>query len=114
MKPNFRWAFLSLNDDDDDDRTRKRGVVPFQNPKVRYNSKEVRKNEETLRASPPEKQRRPQERGNFAGVVQLVERLVANEKVVGSNPIARSTFRKRPREFFGVFFFVKLNGTQVS
>jgi hypothetical protein len=25
-----------------------------------------------------------------AGVVQLVERLVANEKVVGSNPIARS------------------------
>lgn len=28
-----------------------------------------------------------------AGVVQLVERLVANEKVVGSNPIARSTLR---------------------
>ncbi len=27
---------------------------------------------------------------DYAGVVQLVERLVANEKVVGSNPIARS------------------------
>ena len=31
--------------------------------------------------------------GKDAGVVQLVERLVANEKVVGSNPIARSTLR---------------------
>jgi hypothetical protein len=27
-----------------------------------------------------------------AGVVQLVERLLAKEKVVGSSPIARSTF----------------------
>ena len=27
----------------------------------------------------------------YAGVVQWLERLVANEKVVGSNPIARST-----------------------
>jgi hypothetical protein len=29
-------------------------------------------------------------RRKFAGVVQLVERLLAKEKVVGSSPIARS------------------------
>ena len=30
----------------------------------------------------------------FAGVAQLVEHLVANEKVVGSSPITRSKLRK--------------------
>jgi hypothetical protein len=33
---------------------------------------------------------RPDEWAVFAGVVQLVERLLAKEKVVGSSPIARS------------------------
>ena len=33
---------------------------------------------------------RPVRQANYAGVVQLVERLLAKEKVVGSSPIARS------------------------
>ena len=48
-----------------------------------------------------------------AGVVQLVERLLAKEKVTGSNPVARSSFgnhvNKRQtemRDFPGLLFFV--------
>ncbi len=33
---------------------------------------------------------RPDRQADYAGVVQLVERLLAKEKVVGSSPIARS------------------------
>ena len=33
---------------------------------------------------------RPDDQAVYAGVVQLVERLLAKEKVVGSSPIARS------------------------
>ncbi len=32
-----------------------------------------------------------------AGVVQLVERFLAKEKIVGSSPIARSFYRERRR-----------------
>ena len=39
------------------------------------------------------------DRCNVAGVVQLVECLLAKEKVVGSSPIARSDNRR------GLFFF---------
>ena len=44
-----------------------------------------------------------QTRGRHAGVVQLVERLLAKEKVVGSNPIARSRTQNR-RRFFNLRF----------
>ncbi len=34
----------------------------------------------------------------FAGVAQLVEHLLAKEKVAGSNPVSRSTFNNRARK----------------
>ena len=38
---------------------------------------------------------RPDGQAVYAGVVQLVERLLAKEKVVGSSPIARSRNKER-------------------
>ncbi len=40
-------------------------------------------------------------RNRIAGVVQLVERLLAKEKVVGSSPIARSSPRRGGFSFPG-------------
>ena len=40
----------------------------------------------------------------IAGVAQLVEQLICNQRVVGSSPISGSRTRKKPRYFNEAFF----------